>query len=112
MIELEKAKENLRQIQEKVAKLNADSQKELDNKNRLEQQAIKTKKKINTAETLINSLSDEKIRWSKGASEIAAEKKRLIGNSSLATAFISYCGPFNAEFREILAVEKFTADMK
>ena len=78
----------------------------------MEQQAIKTKKKINTAETLINSLSDEKLRWAKGASEIAAEKKRLIGNSSLATAFISYCGPFNAEFREILAVEKFTADMK
>jgi hypothetical protein len=52
--------------------LNADSQKELDNKNRLEQQAIKTKKKINTAETLINSLSDEKLRWAKGASEIAA----------------------------------------
>ena len=50
------------------AKLNADSQKELDNKNRLEQQAIKTKKKINTAETLINSLSDEKLRWAKGAS--------------------------------------------
>lgn len=53
-----KSRENLRQIQEKVAQLNAESQKELDNKNRLEQQAMRTKKKINTAETLINSLSD------------------------------------------------------
>ncbi len=57
-------------------------------------------------------MSGERARWRKGASEINNEKKRLVGNASLATAFISYCGPFNAEFRELLAVEKFTADMK
>lgn len=42
----------------------------MDIKNQLEQQAMRTKKKINTAETLINSLSDERVRWKKGASEI------------------------------------------
>ena len=65
-----------------------------------------------TAETLINSLSGEKARWKKGASEISDEKKKLVGNCSMATAFITYCGPFNAEFREILAIQNFTADMK
>lgn len=89
----------MRQIKEKVAQLNAESQKELDNKNALEEKAVKTKKKINAAETLISSLSGERVRWSKGASEIAAEKRKLVGNSSMATAFITYCGPFNAEFR-------------
>ena len=38
--------------------LNENSQKQMDVKNQLEQQAMRTKKKINTAETLINSLSD------------------------------------------------------
>jgi dynein heavy chain len=52
---------------------------------------------------LISSLTDEKNRWQKGMTEIADQKKRLIGNCSLATAFISYCGPFNAEFRTLLA---------
>jgi dynein heavy chain len=40
-------------------------------------------------------------------SEISDQKRRLIGNCSLATAFISYCGPFNAEFRDLLANEYF-----
>jgi len=68
----------------------------------LEIKSNKTKKRINTARQLIGSLSDEKDRWGRGASEIAEQKRRLVGNSSLATAFISYCGPFNAEFRNIL----------
>jgi len=44
--------------------------------------------------------------------EIAEAKRRLIGNCSLATAFISYCGPFNAEFRSLLSNEYFIGDMK
>ena len=109
---LAKAREELRIITEKLNRLKEDSQKQLDIKNELEAQALKTKKKITTAETLINSLSGERARWKKGASEISDEKKKLVGNTSLATAFITYCGPFNADFREILAVEKFTVDMK
>jgi dynein heavy chain len=45
----------------------------------LESQALKTKKKITTAETLINSLSGERARWKKGASEISDEKKKIGG---------------------------------
>jgi dynein heavy chain, axonemal len=96
---LAKAREELRIITEKLNRLKEDSQKQLDIKNELESQAQKTKKKITTAETLINSLSGERARWKKGANEISDEKKKLVGNCSLATAFISYCGPFNAEFR-------------
>ena len=92
--------------------LNEKSQKQMDNKNMLELKAMKTKKKINTAETLINSLIDEKERWKKGASDILEKKRRLVGNCSLATAFISYCGPFNSDYRMHLAVDKFTQDMK
>jgi len=40
-------------------------------KNELEAKAIKTKRKITTARTLINSLSGEKDRWGKGADEIS-----------------------------------------
>lgn len=84
----------------------------MDEKHGLEDKMNKTKKKINTARSLIGSLQDERDRWSKGDKEIGDEKRRLVGNVSLATAFISYCGPFNSEFRDILSTEYFAADMK
>jgi dynein heavy chain, axonemal len=43
----------------------------MEEKNELEMKAAKTKKKINTARTLITSLSGEKDRWSKGAEIIS-----------------------------------------
>jgi len=39
----------------------------MDEKLALEQKAAKTKKKINTARTLISSLTGEKNRWTEGA---------------------------------------------
>lgn len=84
----------------------------MEEKNELEMKAAKTKKKINTARTLITSLSGEKDRWGKGAQDISDQKRKLVGNVSLSTAFISYCGPFNAEFRSKLAQQKFVVDMK
>ena len=61
---------------------------------------------------MISSLTDERDRWAKFASEIGEAKRRLVGNCSLATAFISYCGPFNSEFRVLLQNEYFIGDMK
>lgn len=85
---------------------------EQEKKNVLLAKAKKTKSKIFQARTLISSLAGEKDRWTKGADEINEQKRRLIGNASLATAFISYCGPFNAEFRFKLANDYFVGDMK
>lgn len=109
---LEKSREQLAEIKAQLAVLNKNSEIQMNEKRILEETAMKTKKKINTAETLINSLIDEKERWRKGASEIQERKRKLVGNCSLATAFISYCGPFNSDFRMHLASEKFTNDMK
>lgn len=99
MSELKKAQEDLKEIQAYLAQLQETFSKQMNEKQQLEIKSNKTKKRINTARQLIGSLSGEKERWTKGATEIADQKKRLVGNSSLATAFISYCGPFNAEFR-------------
>ena len=72
----------------------------------------KLKKKCDQANKLITGLADEKKRWKEDANNFAELKKRLVGDVSVATAFISYCGPFNSEFRAMLIREYFTNDLK
>jgi len=112
MAELRQNQDALAVIQDQMAQLEARFNKQMEEKYGLESQMNKTKKKINTARSLIGSLQDERDRWSKGDKVIGDEKRRLVGNVSLATAFISYCGPFNSEFRDILSHDYFAADMK
>ena len=38
-------------------------------------------------------------------------KSRLVGDVAKACAFVSYCGPFNAEFRQILLDDYFHKDL-
>lgn len=53
-----------------MADLEAKFNKQMEEKMGLEQKMNKTKKKINTARSLIGSLQDERDRWSTGDSEI------------------------------------------
>jgi dynein heavy chain len=109
---LEKAKAQLEEIQSKCKELDQNFKKNNDEKIELEEQARKQKKKIDQANRLINSLSDERDRWNKGANELSYKKKRLVGNVGLSTGFISYCGPFNAEFRDLIANNQLIDGLK
>ena len=66
------------------------------------EKAMKTKRKMDQANKLINSLADNKVRWIGQSNEFKNLKNRLVGNVAKASAFVSYCGPFNAEFRTML----------
>lgn len=81
-------------------------------KQALEDKAARTKKKMDQATRLINSLKDNKDRWIKNAAEFKSLKKRLAGDVAKACAFVSYCGPFNSEFRAKLLDESFHADIE
>lgn len=88
---------------EEVNALKASLRKKFDaqmaSKNALQEQAQKTKRKMDQATKLINSLADNKVRWINSSNEFKATKQRLVGNVAKACAFVCYCGPFNAEFR-------------
>ena len=77
----------------------------------LEESAAKTRKKMDQANRLITSLEDNKVRWIQNANEFKSLKLRLIGDVAKACAFVSYCGPFNSEFRTLLLATHFHGDL-
>ena len=44
--------------------------------------------------------------------EFKSLKQRLVGDVAKACAFVSYCGPFNADFRDKLLNEYFHQDIE
>ncbi|KAG8296790.1 hypothetical protein J6590_049817, partial [Homalodisca vitripennis] len=71
-------------------------------KQRLTDAANSCIRKMTAATALINGLGGEKIRWTEQSKEFKKQLGRLVGDVVLATGFLSYCGPYNQEFRATL----------
>jgi dynein heavy chain len=81
-------------------------------KKRIEDGAKALANKMNQASDLIGGLAGERVRWTEDSNNFADIKRRLVGDCAVACAFVSYCGPFNQDFRKVCIVEKFTGDCK
>ena len=76
-------------------------------KKRIEDTAKATADKMIAATNLINSLGGEKERWIEDQLHFEDQRMRLIGDAAMATAFVSYCGPFNQQYRKKILSEYF-----
>ena len=117
-VELEEAQEKLREAQQQLEEVNAVKAElrarfdaEVAKKDALAEAAAKTRKKMDQANRLINSLQDNKIRWIASRDQFQATKMQLVGDVAKACAFVSYCGPFNAPFRHKLINDYFGQDL-
>mmetsp|Transcript_6338 Transcript_6338/g.7541 ORF Transcript_6338/g.7541 Transcript_6338/m.7541 type:complete len:277 (+) Transcript_6338:337-1167(+) len=56
--------------------------------------------KIERGDKLITGLADEKERWEKSLITLDEQYYNLVGDVAMASAFMSLCGPFPADYRE------------
>lgn len=96
---LQKAEADLEEVERVKAELKGKFDASEAEKAALEAKAAATKKKMDHATRLINSLKDNKIRWIANRDRFKSDKKKLAGDVAKACAFVSYCGPFNSEYR-------------
>lgn len=78
-------------------------------KNIVLEDAKNCQEKMDTATALIEGLHDEKIRWTDQLALFQIEIERLVGDTILTSGFLTYAGPFNQEFRDVMLRTWFSA---
>lgn len=105
--ELSAVIEQVTELEAKLAKLTA----ELNAANKEKQEALdsveKRQRKLDLAQRLTNALASENVRWAENILTMEADKELLTGDVLLASAFVSYVGPFTKVFRDKLMGEIF-----
>ncbi len=111
MKELDETNANLKILTEKMLILKADSEKkdkEFKETNEIVQNLRIT---LSAAEELFEGLKSEETRWSQDRENLNISKEKLIGDTLLGSAFLSYCGPFSYEFRKRMIYDKWKGDI-
>ncbi|CAH1389658.1 unnamed protein product [Nezara viridula] len=102
MDDLAAAEEELAARERSLEDVKAQYNAAVSEKQRLTDAANNCLRKMTAATALINGLGGEKIRWTRQSKEFKEQLGRLVGDVLLATAFLSYCGPYNQQFRSHL----------
>ncbi|TPP55936.1 Dynein axonemal heavy chain 5 [Fasciola gigantica] len=103
MQELAVAQGQLDEKQRELDIVQAEYDHAMAEKQRLLDDADACRRKMSNATALIGGLAGERSRWTEASQQFSEQINRLVGDVLLATGFLSYTGPFNQDFRNLLS---------
>nr|XP_013047409.2 dynein axonemal heavy chain 1 isoform X1 [Anser cygnoides]XP_047928500.1 dynein axonemal heavy chain 1 isoform X1 [Anser cygnoides]XP_047928502.1 dynein axonemal heavy chain 1 isoform X1 [Anser cygnoides]XP_047928506.1 dynein axonemal heavy chain 1 isoform X1 [Anser cygnoides] len=102
---LEAAKERLRDVESGIAVLQAKYKSCIAKKEELEMKCEQCQQRLDRADTLINNLADEKVRWQDTVENLDYKINNIAGDVLVAAGFVAYLGPFTGHYRIALCKE-------
>lgn len=99
---LAEAKRKLQELNDKLDKLRADFLEKSTMLEELKARAEKLRQQLERAIILVESLGGEQQRWIDTVAKLDRDYLKLPGDCLIATAFVSYFGPFDTKYREVL----------
>lgn len=95
------------ELQEKLDKLTVEYNEAESRRKEAQNIAEKGRLKLELANRLTRALGSEQVRWTEGVKQLTEERDLLVGDCLIASAFISYVGPFLKQYRETLMDKTF-----
>jgi dynein heavy chain len=111
-VELATVRARVKEANDKVAAMNAELDQAVEIKEKVEAEANACQLKLSMAERLVNGLADENKRWGENVEQLKIDANTITGDTLLASAFVSYIGPFSARIRSNLWSEIWLPDIK
>jgi dynein heavy chain len=110
--ELRDLQDTFNKLQDEIKELNERLNQARDDMEKFTQEAENLKKQLSTAETLVYLLTSSKANWTTRKNNLEIQYENLVGDSLISAAFLSYAGPFPAEYRDRLTSEVLLKQVK
>ena len=95
-----------------MAELQQQYTEKLKQKEELKEKAEHTEKMLDRASKLVSGLAGERIRWEQTVGELEEKMGYLVGDVLVASAFLSYCGPFLSNYRDDLVDKLWVREVR
>lgn len=99
MAQLATAKATLKQVNDRLAQLEAAFNEAVEKKDQLEKKEASCKIQLSNADKLVGGLGGEEKRWKETVDLLKEAYDNILGDVIVSAATISYLGPFTADFR-------------